>query len=232
MAKITAGPLAGVVSGKLGCVVFSRGRYGPYLRTRVLPTRVSTEATRDVRGRLSSLSKAWASLDGAEQLAWKTWAETHPIVDRLGNSRVLSGSAAFIQLNARILQASGTQIDVPPTVASPAPILTLSLVVDVGVGDEATLDWTSGQTGAMECVAVWMAVVDSLGREYYRNLMKLVAVTAGAQATGIDLQAAIESRFGTSLLGQRVFVEAEVWDNATGLVSSRSACSTIVISST
>jgi hypothetical protein len=228
MAKYTAGSLAGVISGKIGTIVFSRGRYGLYMRNRALPTRRSTVATREVRGRMSSVSKAWAALDVGEKAAWKTWAATNPVMDRLGASRVLQPNAAFIQLNARLIQAGGTQIDMPPVAASPAPLLGLSVTIEIGGAPSQILEWTSGATGVGECVAVWAAVSDSPGRDYYKNQLKLVLISGDQQATQLGLLSPLNGRFGTLIAGQRVFIEAVVWDNTTGLISGKAACETIV----
>jgi hypothetical protein len=228
MAKITPGPLAGVVSGKIGNTVFSRGRYGPYIRNRMIPTSSQSTATLDVRNRLSALSKAWGAVAAASKVAWKTWAATNPVIDRLGASQVLSANAAFIQLNAHAIQAGGTQISLPPVGTSPIGLLGLNITVDIGVTPECLLKWTSGATGAAEVVAVWAAVVDSPGRAYYKNLLKLVHLSGVAQATDLEIAAALASRFGTLIVGQVVYIEAEVWSRTTGLISGRAACSDVV----
>lgn len=218
--KIKIGGMVAEMSGALGNVVASKNRYGAYLRSRVVPTKVVTDATNDVRGRLSSLSQAYAALTDAQQESWKTWAAVNPITDRLGDKRVLQPSAAFIQLNARILQAGGTQIDVPPVAAAPAAIVGLGVAAAAGAGTVA-ISWTSGALGANECLAVWIALVDSAGRSYYRNLLKLVKVTAAAATTPQAVGADVLLRFGTMVAGQVIHVEAEVWSDVTGLVSGR-----------
>jgi hypothetical protein len=84
---------------------------------------------------------------------------------------------------------------------------------------------------ANHCLAVRLAVIDGDGRDYYKNLLKLVKVSAGAQATGLDVGPQCLIRFGTPIAGQRVWCECEVWDKATGLVSGRSCASTVVLAS-
>lgn len=227
MAKITAGPLAGEISGKLGTVVFGRGRYGPYLRSRVMPTNRQSTATLDVRSRLSTLSKAWGAVIQINRDAWKTWAATNPIVDRLGNSRTLQPSAAFIQINTRLIQAGGTQIDIPPVVACPAAISGFSAVCYVNT-QALTLSWTSGALPANCCLATWVAAVDETGRAYYTNLLKLIDISAAAQATGLIVGAEFMARFGVMIAGQKLFIECEVWDKTTGLISGK-ACTNLTV---
>ena len=227
MAKITPGPLAGVVSGKIGNTVFSRGRYGPYIRNRMIPTSSQSAATLDVRGRLAYLSKYWGGLAAASKVAWKTWAATHPVIDRLGASQVLSANAAFIQLNSRIIQAAGTLITLPPVGTSPTSLTSASVVSDVS-DNTYTITFAATPLAANTCLAVWAAVVDSPGREYYKNLLKLVKVSAAAQATGLNVDTQIDLRFGQNIAAQVVYMELEVWSSLTGLISGRTAISCVV----
>jgi hypothetical protein len=220
--------MIGMLSGALGNVVASRNRYGAYLRSRVVPTKVSSEWTNDVRNRFSAMSKAWAAVSDGNKASWKTWAATNQVVDALGDSLTLQPSAAFIQLNTRILQAGGTQIDVPPVVPSPASIGVFTVVATAATNTVA-IAWTSGAIGATEVLAIRVAVLDSPGRSYYRNILKLVFVSAAAAATPEAIGPEVEERFGTLIVGQTLHVEIEVWDSATGLVSGRMYANTVVV---
>lgn len=218
--KVKYGAMVAMLSGAWGNVVASKNKYGAYFRSRVVPTKVSNDNTNDVRNRFSGLSKNWAALALADKEAWRTWAATNPIIDRLGDSRVLQPSAAFIQLNARILQAGGSQIDVPPLVASPAPISGLAVVADAS-DSTVGVSWTSGALAAGQCLAIWVAVIDSPGRSYYKNMLKLVLITAAEATTPQAAGASVEARFGSLIEGQTLHVECEVWDSVTGLISGR-----------
>jgi hypothetical protein len=224
--KITYGPIVGAMSGGLGSVVATRGRYGPVLRIGVIPTLRTTTQTTVVRGRLTQLSKQWASLDAQSRASWVTWAGQTPIVDRLGASRTLSGNAAFIRCNSRILACLGTVITHPKVSAAPAPIS--GVTVTAAQVDTIALNWTSGALAATECIMVWAAVVESSGREFYKNLLKLVQVSAGAEETPLAIGTAVTNRFGWVKANQRLYVHAFVCDNTTGLVSSLAMANCIV----
>jgi len=226
--KYLPGLLAGILSGKAGNIVAARNRYGPYFRTRTMPTKVNSDYTNDVRGRLASLSMAYGALTEAQRDAWRTWAATNPMTDRLGATHVLQPSACFNGLNARILQAGGTQIDVPPIAVPPGPIEGQAITAVSGA-QSVNVTWTSGALGASECLAAWIATVDSAGRSYYRNLLKLVDISAAAGTSPFAVTTEYLLRFGTLINGQKLFLEAEVWDNATGLVSGRVFSSFTVI---
>lgn len=219
MALYKPGPMVGEISGKLGNVVFTRGKSGPVIRTRAIPTLVQNDNTADVRGRLSALSQAWSGLTAAQKSSWRTWAATNPVVNRLGDSITLQPSAAFIQLNSNILKAGGSQISVPPVVGPPDAISGQSITADAGPNVDVA--WTSGALGATEKLLVWAALLDNPGRDYYRNLLKLVSISSAAATTPYACETDVASRFGTIIEGQKLVVELEVVDTATGLKSGR-----------
>lgn len=227
MALYTPGPMVGSVSGGIGNTVFSRGRYGAILRIGAIPGNRITEYTVTARNRLSSLSKAWAALDPEERMSWETWAGQHPIVNRLGISQVLQGSAAFIQLNARILTAGGTQIDVPPIVGAPAPIG--GTVALTGVAPStSSLSWTSGKLAATDCLAVWGAVVYSKGRIYYKNLLKEIVVSAAEEETPLAIGTELNDRFGLLSVGSTIYLNCFVLGKTSGLLSGMTLASVVV----
>jgi len=227
MALYTPGPLVGAISGKVGNTVFARGRYGLYFRTRVIPTLVQSAYTQDVRGRLTALAQAWGALAADDKASWRTWAATNPVVNRMGASVVLQPSAAFIQCNARLIQAGGAQIDVPSIADSPAGVTGQAITAAVTV-PACSVAWTSGALAADECLAVWVAVIDATGRQYYRNLLKLVEIGSGAGTTPMDIMASVEARFGTLIAGQVIKCELEVWSDTSGLKSGRVFCECVV----
>lgn len=219
MAKVMHGTLAGQVSGSVGAETYSRNRYGAYVRNRAKPVVPVTEFVLNAKARLSAESARWNTLDADERLAWQTWAQTNPITDRLGQSQILTGHAAFVGINTRLAFAGNSVIDVPPVAAAPVALTTLTGTWDIGAGD-FELAFTPTPLGATEKLWVQAAVVDRAGINFVKNLLKVVVVSAAAQATGYDTQAAIESRFGALAVGQIVVVMASVFSTATGLLSS------------
>lgn len=220
MAKIRGGALAGQMSGALAGQVFSHNRYGAYVRNRSIPVTSQTPYALQAKARMTMASQAWQGLDAAVQKAWEAWANVNLVSDSFGEPQALSGQAAFVRLGINKLIMSEALPTTPPVVAAPEPLITLTGTYDIGVGDFA-IAFTPTPLGATERLWSWVAVVDSLGRNYVKNLLKLVDISAAALATGYDLQAAIEARFGSLSVGQRVRIECQVADEDTGLVSRR-----------
>lgn len=226
--KLTPGPLAAEMSGSIGGTTFSRNRYGAYTRVRAIPVIVTSTAAMNAKARLANVSAAWRDLTAAQKLAWNNWAVENPITDALGQRQALTGHAAYVGINTRLHLAGDTLLTVPPVTIAPDPLLTLSGSWDIGAGNFA-LTFTTTPLGADDRLFCQAAVVDSAGINFVENRLKLVKVTAKAQATGLDLQADIEARFGTLAVGQKVIVQCSVFSSVTGLLSTPMRCEGTVV---
>lgn len=218
MALFTPGPAVGQISGRVGGTVFSHNRGGMYMRNGVIPTASNTPAAILAKARITAVSRQWAALTDAQQVAWKTWSQNNPVVNRLGSSTTLSGHMAYMQINNRLTQAGDTVLSVPPVDPAPAPLLTFSAAADAS-DDSCTLTFTATPVGAAVRLWVNVAVVDGAGIKYVQNLYKLVKISAKNQATGLDIGPEILDRFGDILEGQVVHLLAQTFDTATGLLS-------------
>jgi len=218
MAKIMLGTMAGAISGALGNDVFSHNRAGYYVRRRVIPTKVVSKYTTDVRNYLTACSRAWGALTAAQQQAWNTWAQSHPITDVLGQKQVLFGAQAYTQLNARILEATDTVITLPPAGTSPAPLTSLTMVASAGA-QSCIFTMLPAPLAATERLWVKAALLVNPGQNYFVNLMKLVKVAALATPDSLDIGPALVLRFGTFKLNQRIVVLACKYEKTSGLLS-------------
>lgn len=99
MAKVVYGQGVSKMSGRLGGSVYANNRGGAYVRNWVKPINPRTNYQENQRALVADASAAWRNLTTAQQDAWSTWASTHPIVDRLGNSILRSGHQAYVGVN-------------------------------------------------------------------------------------------------------------------------------------
>ena len=226
--KIMLGTVAGAASGSVGNLTVSHNRGGYYMRMRVIPTKVTNQWTVNVRDIMASCSRAWGALDPADQAAWNTWANANPVVDRLGQKQALFGNAAYCMLNCRLLQAGQVPITVPPVVAAPEPLATLSAVASAG-GGTCLLTFTATPLGAADQLWSEAALLVNPGVNYFKNLLKLVQVSAVEEATGTDLGPDILARFGTMAVSHRLIIKCSVFSSITGLLSGPRLATTTVI---
>lgn len=83
-------------SGKLGGSVFSRNRYGQYVRPFRMPINPRTNNQEIARAALADGSKAWATIEEANRTAWVEYAKTVSLKDALGNTYHPTGQNAFV----------------------------------------------------------------------------------------------------------------------------------------
>lgn len=99
MAKIVYGGGVAAASGKLAGQVFSRNKGGSYLRQFVKPTNPRTALQLNARDRLSQYANEFRTLTQPQQNSWLTYANAHPVVDRLGNVIKLTAMQAYVKIN-------------------------------------------------------------------------------------------------------------------------------------
>jgi len=216
--KIRYGPVVGAMSGSLGNTTASRGRGGPYLRIRSMPTKVVSEYTTVVRNIMAACSQAWGALTAEQQAAWNTWCQTHTITDSLGDERTLFGAQGYTQLNARILLAGDTPITLPPTAAAPAPLTLFTAAPADGAGT-CVMTFTPTPLAASERLWLKAAVVINPGVNYVKNLYKTVHIGALTTASLTDCEVDLQARFGSMIEGQICHFQAQVYESTTGMLS-------------
>lgn len=218
MAKIMLGSLAGAISGALGNDVFSHNRHGAYVRRRVIPTKVVSTYTTEVQNVLAVCARAWGDLSVGNQAAWQTWANAHPITDRLGQKQKLFGAGAYTQLNSRILLAGDTAISVPPVAAAPSALTAFSIVATVA-GPTFVPTFLPTPLAATERIWVTAALLVNPGVNYFKNLMKNIFKGALTSASLADMATEMELRHGTMATDNRIIAIANVYESTTGLLS-------------
>ena len=116
MAKVQFGSGVAYISGRIAGTVHARNRGGSYIRRFSVPVNPSTTFQQQIRSSLATASAAWRNLSAGVQLAWGAWAETHPVIDRLGAAIKLSGAQAFVAVNRNAFSAGlgALSIEVPP----------------------------------------------------------------------------------------------------------------------
>ena len=77
-------------------------------------------------------SQTWKTLDAGQQTDWESFAASHPIVNSLGQTVILSPSAMFCKVNIALL-SNGSAVTLTPP-----------LGLDAGGLSNITVTWTSG----------------------------------------------------------------------------------------
>lgn len=167
------------MSGSQNGVTASHNRYGPYLRTRAIPTNPNTSSQQTARANLTNASIAWRSLTDAQRETWSNAASGTPFVDSLGQTYYLTGHQFYCRLDSFVYPVSlthqgGSSENLGKAISpnlNPASI-TLDATVP-GLTTTATA-WTdlSISAGANDILALWISPPQSPGVTYYKGPWK------------------------------------------------------------
>lgn len=147
MAIFKSGSMVGPISGKLGGLVYSHNSGGQYIRMHVIPTNPGSVFQQAVRNFVSTLTTAWRdTLTANQRSQWNVYAFNSPLLNRLGESRPISGIAQYLRCNVPRLQASLARVDAAPVIfgEAPAPATVFFDNFSAGAFGAATFDvnWT------------------------------------------------------------------------------------------
>jgi len=178
MAKVAFGGGVSQASGKIGGTVFSRNKGGAYFKNWVNPTNPQTQKQTDQRAALAQKSAAWRTITQEQRSAWGSWANDNPVLDRLGNSIVLTGAQAYIKININRTNAgdSATQADTPSAATYTADIIDTSGVLSIDISStylRIPLGFGAADTQIIFC---HMSEPVSVGVSNTNSNMRLVTV--------------------------------------------------------
>lgn len=184
-------------SGKVGSIVYSRNRWGTYIRRLVMPVQPRTPPQVTQRDRVASIAEYWHGLSGSNRLQWDAYAGLIVRSDRLGQPLSYNGYTAFMLINVERLVCGEAVIDLPPEMwdgyqpdsmvwGVTAAVMTLTHVCQ---GVTCLVNTGTNHLLAESCQ--WQ----SLGA-YYPKTWRLFYVSPLNTAFPIDLSAAWGARFG------------------------------------
>jgi len=219
MAIFTSGGAVGQISGRVGGLVYSHNRGGPYIRNGTIPTLVTSDEAINAKARMTAQSQRWDNLTDTQRLSWKTWAASNPVVNRLGKQVIVGANAAFVGINTRCNLAGQALIDDPPIADPPLALASITLTLDIGAGN-FQIAYTATPTPADVHVWVRLCVLNNPAVNYVENRLRFLGVSAPGVASPFDIEALTEARFGTLAVGQKVVARVHTFDRTTGLLSA------------
>ena len=177
MALIQFGVAVSKASGKHAGTVFSNNKGGSYIRRFSIPTNPNTVRQQDQRTILGTGASLWRLLGASQQAAWSAWAQTNPIINRLGAAVILTGSQAFTKIYSNL--ATYDPASLPLTTPPPSPVFTVPVAdpTSITLATGGTVEFDAGvDRGINETYAVYASPPISPGRTFTKNLMRLIRV--------------------------------------------------------
>jgi len=220
MAKVQFGGGIAAMSGKLAGNVYARNKGGAYTRNWVKPTNPATTAQQNQRNTLSLKSAAWRNLTDTQRNSWKSWAEDNPILDRLGQSVVLTGAQAYTKININRDNASdaATQSTTPSSPTFTASIFDTASSLTIDISDGSFRIPLGSGAAADQVMFCFCSKPVSAGVTNTNSQLRLVKVATldatDITNTYIDIESEYTSIFGTlaGKAGMRVNVSGREYD--------------------
>ena len=226
--KIKFGAVVVDGRGKIGGHVMSKNRAGAYMRTKDTPVNPRTSFQVIVRQRLATLSSAWASLGDANRLAWNNATELWKGTNIFGDLKHPTGFNLYQRLNNNLAQVGVAAQSTPPLPAAIGAWTTFSFIPD----NTGTMVVTFAPTPVPAGFAVLIdgTAPCSPGIKNANAKFRRVTSLAAAQATGVDIQAAYVTKFGSiAPIGNRVFLRAKYINIATGQTGGAVEATAVIV---
>ena len=226
--KVKFGAIVVDGRGKVGGHVMSKNRAGAYMRTKVTPVNPRSSYQVLARQRLSTLSSAWSGLLAANRLAWNNAVDLWKGTNIFGDLKNPSGFNLFQRLNNNLAQIGVAQINTPPLPAAIGAWTTFSFVPDNS--DTMVLTFAPTPVPAGFAVLIDGTAPCSPGISNANARFRRVTSLAAAVATGVDIKAAYDTKFGAiAPIGDKVFLRAKYINIATGQTGGPVEASAIII---
>lgn len=209
-------------SGSSGATTASRNRNGQYYRNRATPVNPSSTAQAAVRARMSANAASWRALTDLQRAGWADLGLSMVRTDALGQSYSLTGFQAYCAVNNNNLAAGNAAVSAAPALVTPSAIVTATLTVTAAT---ASLAYTATPLPAGAKLLVFASPQRSAGRMFEGDT-RLVHVSAAAAASPANIFSAYSAKFGTPVVGNKVFVTAVVYTG--GFLSGPAMASAIV----
>lgn len=140
----------GAVSGSIGGITYAHNTGGMYARARATPTDPASSFQQALRNAMGALTTRWlTTVTAAQRAAWDVFSQNVPVLDTLGQPRLIPALSWYIKCNSLRLQASVAVVDAGPTVYELAT-LTLPVPAITPAGTTVSVAYTNTDSWAGE----------------------------------------------------------------------------------
>ena len=214
MARIQLASNNDDIRGKIGNIVYGKGRSVHTQRKRVKPSNPQTSYQTQIRAFIKQFSSAWRSLTQDQITAWNQAALQLMKSNVFGGKYHTTGHKLFVAWNTEaFMNGASVEITDPFSVTIPAvvqisnfdttlgPPYTMHFVTDIAVPANSKLI-----VEATPCI--------SPGISNVKGKFRRIAEIAGGTASGTQqIYADFQTRFGDKVTGKKVFIRAFTTNN-------------------
>ncbi len=221
MTLIITGGGVGEASGSVGDLVFSRNRYGAYLRKRTIPINPRSARQVVLRAAFSFLTTRWsAELSQAQRDAWDLYGESVTMTNRLGQAIFLTGFNHYLRSNTTRKAFALPVIDDGPTIFEiPEQDPTLAITATeagqtISVAYDDTMDWADEDDAWLQ---LFQGTPQNGQRNFFNGPWRLISLIQGVNAAPPPSPLVAPVVFALAA-GQRIWLYARI-SRADGRIS-------------
>lgn len=215
MAKILTTAIVADIRNKLNGSVFSKNRYGSYVRTKVTPVNPQTTAQQNVRNVLAAFSANWRGLSQAERDSWTNAAPSFPSTDIFGMPKILSGNALYVKLNSNLQNAGASVLTSAPTPGAIPPIASLSVTAAAGT-PAVSIVFTPSPVFTDTALKIEATPPIAPGISFVKNRFRVIGYVPAAGTSPYNALTDYNAKFGDPVEGQKIFIRVTVINLLTG----------------
>jgi len=213
MALIKFGGGITEMRGSIAGNVFSRNRYGAYVRARTKPINPNTSRQQAVRASVAELTVRWSStLTAVQRTAWNLYASSVPMLNKLGETIYLSGFNHFVRSNVALTRGGLTNIDAGPVIFElpphdPALAFTSSEATgQLSVAFDDGFAWCSEDDAYME---IYVGKPQNAQRNFFGGPWRICGMFVGDSVTPLTSPHDVGAQYTVSE-GQHVWIYARI----------------------
>ena len=130
----------------------------------------------------------------------------------------MSGNAAYVELNSRLIAAGDVLITTPPSPTPVTPLLSVTPSYDIGAGN-FQIAFTGTPLAAAHRLVVYACITVSASQLYVQGKWRRLEYTSAAKASPYVCDVPVAQRFGTLQVGQIFHWRVAVLQSASGLMT-------------
>lgn len=230
MAIVQLGGVVTGIRGKVGGVIYSANKSGPYARTWSRGANVRSELQTTGRGVQAELAQTWRTLDAGDRADWDLWAADpeQELTNVFGEAYYISGFLWFVKINRWLNTVGRAVMETVPT--SPAPTAPSVTTLVVSAGDvDSVITYPANEFGAAFDCVIELAIGQSVGAAAMPIKPMVIGGWQVPGGTSLTITDEVLERCGNVQVGQRAF--ARVYrQTAEGYRSAPSAIASDVVS--
>jgi hypothetical protein len=156
---------------------------------------------------MSANAAAWRALTSLQRAGWNDLGLSMSRTDSLGQTYTLTGFQAYCSVNNNNVAAGNAVVSAAPALTTPSALLTAAITL-TAASFSIAYTTTPLPTGAK--LFVYVSPQRSAGRAFEADL-RLIFESAAAAASPADIFSAYSAKFGTPVVGNRIFLSLVVY---------------------